>query len=421
MRIFVKWLSNIKFAIFLLAVIIVCSLIGSIIEQDDNLVRASNLVEESSTNFLLKTFTSFSFLNIFNNIWFFLLNTLLVLSLISCTFTQQLPSFDFCRSLSFFKRFLETEKFDANLNFPLNWFPFLILTLSKKNYYLFQKAKSIYGCQGLSGRLGPVFVHLSLICILLASFISAINGVLAQEFIPKGEIIYLQNFPSEHLIENLPINPIRVNDFWVSHINGLIHQFYTNLSSLTQTGKENKFFTLSVNHPFIYDNFIWYQTDWDIIGLKLKINNLTYQLPVTSLTTSGRKLWISWLPISKEGWTIFLENLRGDFLVQSFNLIPSTYSEIGQNISSNSILNISIVDVLSSTGLQIRNDPGELLLCLGFASLMISTFISYISYSRLWILKKLNKIQLGGLTNRAKLKFDYDLLNLFKSLSINNL
>lgn len=424
MRTILKWLSNIKFAIFILMIIIVCSFIGSIVEQNETAINFNKALETSKNiqSFSIKeVFTVLSLSNIFNNFWFFLLNLILGLSLLSCTFTQQLPSFDFCRSLNFLKRFLETEKFDGSLIFPKKWFPFMVSELSKKNYFLFQKSNSLYGCQGLIGRLGPVFVHLSLIFILLASFISSLDGVLAQEFIPKGEIAYLQNFPSDHLIENLPLNPVRVNDFWVSHLNGLIHQFYTNLSSLNETGSENKVFTLSVNHPFIYDKFIWYQTDWDIIALKFKLNNLIFQLPVTSITTSGRKLWISWLPISNEGWAIFFENLRGDFLVQSFKFTSSTYSELDQNISTNSQINISIIDVLSCTGLQVRNDPGELLLCLGFGSLIFSTFISYISYSRIWIIKKLDTIQIGGLTNRAKLRFDFHLLTLFKSISVNNL
>lgn len=415
MRTLIRWLSNIKISILILGILILCSFIGSIVEQTDKPITQ---VIETSNQFpkILAGVSSFlGFSNVFNNLWFFFLNLLLGLSLLSCTATQQLPSFDFCRSLNFLKKFWEKEKFDGSLIFPTSWFPFVISRLSNTNYFLFQKSKSIYGCQGLAGRLGPVFVHLSLILILLASFISALGGILAQEFIPKGEIAYLQNFPSDHLIENLPVYPIRVNDFWVSHINGLIHQFYTNISSLNETGNESLVFTLSVNHPFLKNNVIWYQTDWDIIGLKCKLNNLLYQLPVTSVTTSGRRLWISWLPFSTNGLTLFFESLRGDFLVQSFNFITSSYNELGQNLSFNSTINVSIIDILSCTGLQVRGDPGELLLCLGFACLIFSTFISYISYSRIWIIKTVEKIQLGGLTNRAKLRFDFHLLNLFDS------
>lgn len=417
MRFIIRWLSNIKVAIFLLAILILCSLIGSIVEQTD---KPINQVLESTGDFSFSNIsTFFRFSNVFNNGWFFCLNLLLGLSLISCTFTQQLPSFDFCRSLNFLKKFLETEKFDGSLVFPTNWFPFVISRMSKKNYFLFQKSKAIYASKGLIGRLGPVFVHLSLILILLASLISALGGLLAQEFVPKGEIAYLQNFPSDHLIDNLPIYPIRVNDFWVSHIKGLIHQFYTNISSLNDYGKESTSFTISVNHPFYQQQVIWYQTDWDIIGLKCKLNDLIYQIPVTSISTAGKRLWISWLPFSESGSTLFFETLRGDFILPSLNLNESIYAEIGQNIQIVSSINTTILDILTCTGLQVRGDPGELFLSLGFGSLILSTFISYISYSRIWIIKRLDSIQIGGLTNRAKLRFDYHLLNLFDSMPVN--
>lgn len=418
MRFIIRWLSNIKVAIFLLALLIICSLIGSVVEQTDKPVAQ---VLETTGNFSLNNISAlFGFSNVFNNIWFFCLNLLLGLSLISCTFTQQLPSFDFCRSLNFLKKFLETEKFDGSLLFPTNWFPFVVTRMSTRNYFLFQKANSIYASKGLVGRLGPVFVHLSLILILVASLISAIGGLLAQEFIPKGEIAYLQNFPSDHLIDNLPIYPIRVNDFWVSHINGLIHQFYTNISSLSDYGKESISFTISVNHPFYQQKVIWYQTDWDIIGLKCKLNDLIYQIPVTSISTAGKRLWISWLPFTESGSTLFFETLRGDFILPSFNLNESTYAELGQNIQLITSINTTILDILTCTGLQVRGDPGEIFLSLGFGSLIVSTFISYISYSRIWIIKKLDNIQIGGLTNRAKLRFDYHLLNLFDSMSVNS-
>jgi cytochrome c biogenesis protein len=285
--------------------------------------------------------------------------------------------------------------------------------LSKKNFVVFQKSNSLYASKGLAGRLGPVFVHLSMILILFGSLISAFEGFLAQEFIPKGEITYLQNLPTDHLLENLPLYPIRINDFWVSHLNGLIHQFYSNLSSLDSSGKEINQFTLSVNHPFIQNGLVWYQTDWDIIGLKYQINKILYEVPVTSISTSQKRLWISWLPISNNGLSVFFETMRGDFIARASNINQPLYIEFGQNLFSRPNINTSIVDLLSCTGLQVKRDPGELILSLGFGFLILSTFVSYLSYSRIWITKKIENIKIGGLTNRSKLRFDYDLLNLF--------
>lgn len=413
MNVFIRWLSNIKVAIFLLFAIIVCSVIGSIVEQTDNTI----LLNKNGFFFISKLF---NISNIFNNVGFFTLNFLLALSLLSCTFSQQLPSFDFCRGLSFLKSFLSTESLDGSFVVPNNWFPFLISSLSKNQYLVFQKSKSVYASKGFAGRLGPVFVHLSMILILIGSLISAFEGFLAQEFIPKGEITYLQNLPTDHLLESLPLYPIRINDFWVSHIKGLIHQFYSNLSSLDSSGKEVNQFTLSVNHPFIQNGLVWYQTDWDVIGLKYEINKILYQVPVTSISTSQKRLWISWLPITNEGFSIFFETMRGDFIARFSNKNESFYLEFGENLFSNSNIKASIVDLLSCTGLQIKRDPGESLLSIGFGFLIISTFISYFSYSRIWITKQIRNLKIGGLTNRSKLRFEYDLLNLF-NLDIKNL
>ncbi len=84
MRTFIKWLSNIKFAIFILGILIICSFIGSIFEQTDKPI-VENL--NTSTNLVSEITSFFGFSNIFNNIWFFSLNLILGLSLISCTFT----------------------------------------------------------------------------------------------------------------------------------------------------------------------------------------------------------------------------------------------------------------------------------------------------------------------------------------------
>lgn len=408
MRFFTRWLANIKVAIFLLFCIILCSIIGSVVEQTD----------QQTTSTLIKTLKqpsglNFDFSNIFNNFGFFILNFLLGLSLFTCTLTQQFPSFDFCRGLSFLKNFSEINSFDVSFRVPRKWFPFLLSQLEQKNYVIFQKSNSVYASKGLAGRLGPVFVHLSLLLILFGSLISAFQGFLAQEFIPKGEITYLQNFPSEHLLDNLPALPVRINDFWVSHINGLIHQFYSNLSSLDLSGKEMSQFTLSVNHPFFIDDVVWYQTDWDIIGLKYKIDNLLYQVPVTSISTSQKKLWISWIPLSLDGLSIFFETMRGNFLLQNINIETPFFVELNETILDKNQINLSIIDLLACTGLQVKRDPGQFFLTLGFGTLIFSTFVSYLSYSRLWISTKCETIQITGLTNRSKLSFDYDLLNLF--------
>ena len=44
--------------------------------------------------------------------------------------------------------------------------------------------------------------------------------------------------------------------------------------------------------------------------------------------------------------------------------------------------------------------------------LLISIISSYISYSQVWLTRKNNKILLGGITNRSKIQFEFEMLNL---------
>ena len=52
---------------------------------------------------------------------------------------------------------------------------------------------------------------------------------------------------------------------------------------------------------------------------------------------------------------------------------------------------------------RIKADPGIKIIYSGFGMLMISTLISYISYTQFWILNAQKKIFVSAETNRAQL------------------
>ena len=104
--------------------------------------------------------------------------------------------------------------------------------------------------------------------------------------------------------------------------------------------------------------------------------------------------------------------------------INSIYDETGKLIGEGEINeslpfnpNIEFCDYITATGLQIKSDPGIPVIYLGFFFLLISIISSYISYSQVWLTRKNNKILLGGITNRSKIQFEFEMLN-FKNKSI---
>ena len=65
-----------------------------------------------------------------------------------------------------------------------------------------------------------------------------------------------------------------------------ISQFYSDISVLNDQGKEIKRTTSFVNSPLIYNGIYYYQTDWNLIGLRIKNeNSFILQYPLLSILT----------------------------------------------------------------------------------------------------------------------------------------
>ena len=78
--------------------------------------------------------------------------------------------------------------------------------------------------------------------------------------------------------------------------------------------------------------------------------------------------------------------------------------------------NYKLIDFLSSTGLEIKSDPGVLYIYIGFGFLMISTLLSYISFSQVWtISNKLSEeknLTIFAKTNRNKVSLNVEIFKI---------
>ena len=422
---FFKYLANLKLAILILLVISLVISIGTIIEQNKEIIfYQKNYSTLIFTIPLWKILLFFGFNNIYGTWWFLLLLGLLGLSLACCTIIQQLPTLKFSRRYYFYKQVNQYKKLQIKLN-AIKVFPsHLSHTLLKKEYSLFQQANSFYAYKGLISRVGPIVVHLSIICVLLGSTLGALKGFNSQELIPKTEVFHIQNVIKNGVFSSVPQKTFRVNDFWSIYTsNGLIKQFYTDLSILNGQGREIQRKTISVNNPLLLNDLIIYQTDWGILGLRLKYikNNtskLSLQLPISKLNTSNQKIWISSLPsiqTDKKSFIILIKDNRGQISLYNNEGKFLKSSNIGDIIYNTDSIDLNFIDIISSTGIQIKSDPGIKLIYFGFFFLIFSSLISYISFSEFWLLYSPFKVISGGKTNRAKVKYNLEFLNFKQS------
>ena len=413
---FFRFIADLRFSIFILLLISFCSIAGTIIEQDQS-------IEVYKINYPL-TNPVFGFLtwdrilqfgldHVYKTWWFFTLIFLFGLSLVTCTFLQQLPSFKIARRCQFFRT---TEQFyRLKISTLLNHFSFhkILAQIKWNQYSIFQQKNIIYCYKGLIGRIAPILVHLSMLLILFGTIIGSLFGFKAQEIIPKTENFHIQNILNNGQLTIIPKTSARINDFWITYTkNKTISQFYSDLSILNKKGNEIERKTISVNYPFVYQGIYYYQTDWNLIGLRFQNEkNEVLEYPLINIFSNQNKIWLTWIlksSSSKEGMIAILDNLEG---------YSSIYDEKGVflgnielNETSNFVGPLTLCEIISSTGLQIKADPGVPIIYSGFFFLMISTLLSYVTYSQIWMIQKNKKLFIGGTTNRAIFDFELEFL-----------
>jgi cytochrome c biogenesis protein len=76
-----------------------------------------------------------------------------------------------------------------------------------------------------------------------------------------------------------------------------------------------------------------------------------------------------------------------------------------------------VKDVIGSTGLQIKSDPGIPIVYTGFGLLMLGVIMSYVSHSQIWALQKGDRFYVGGRTNRAQVAFEREVIAILDRLS----
>ena len=415
-----RLLADLRFSIFLLLLISLCSIIGTIIEQDQS-------IEIYKINYPLKNpvfgvlswdkIIQFGLDHVYKSWWFLALIFLFGLSLVLCSFLQQLPSLKIARRCQFFRT---TEQFyRLKISTTLNSFYFnkILSRLKNQKYSIFQQKNIVYCYKGLIGRIAPIIVHFSMILVLLGTIIGSLFGFKAQEIVPKTENFHIQNIVNNGLLTIIPKTTTRVNDFWITYTKKkTISQFYSDISILNNQGHEIDLKTIYVNYSLIYKGIYYYQTDWNLIGLRLQnSNNQIVEYPLINILGNSDKVWLTWISNNKtltDGQIVIIDNLEG---------YCSIYNDMGQflgNVELNEIGNfkqqLTLLEIISSTGLQIKTDPGIPMIYLGFFFLMISTLISYITYSQIWIIQKNKKIFIGGNTNRALFEFELEFFKIIK-------
>ncbi len=428
---FLPVITDLRLAIILLLAIAFFSISGTVIEQGESVSFYQANYPEHPALFGFLTWKVIIILgldHVYRTWWFLALLIFFGTSLTACTFTRQLPALKAARRWKFYDQPRQFTKLALSADLDRISLQSLTPILQHRRYKIFQEQGQeniLYARKGIIGRIGPIIVHIGIVVILLGGILGAMTGFVAQEMVPSGNSFQVKNIidAGPWAMSQLPKDwSVRVNRFWIDYTSsGDIDQFYSDMSVLDQQGKEVDHKTIHVNEPLRYHGVTFYQTSWGISAVRVQLNNSPiFQLPMAPLDTNGKgRLWGSWIPTKpdlSEGVSLLARDLQGMVLIYDSQgkLVDTVRSGMSTQVNG---VTLKVLEVIGSTGLQIKADPGIPVVYTGFALLMLGVVMSYFSHSQIWALEKDGKLYVGAKTNRAQVAFEREVLEILDRLS----
>lgn len=441
-------LSSLPLAIAEMGIIAALSAVGTIIEQNKPIQFYIDNYPDGDQKVLgFLTYDWILYLGldrIYTAPYFLALMALLAASLAACTTTRQWPTLRVARRWRFARSPAKVHAAGMAQVLPNAHVRDLAQLLGAKGYQVFVNSKgSLYAFKGLAGRVGPIGVHASMLAIMAGVAWGGLSGWKGSAMVPQGgEFLIADALRGASPVARLPgggAAVIHVDKFDIDYReDGSERQFSSDLSVIDpETGAVLSQQQISVNKPLRWQGVTAYQTDWSVSTLVLRAkgspvaadNATPISLPMASLEgqpgVSGR-LWATFLPaespsegapgVAPRGVSILARDMQSVAIYDSNgDFVGIRRPDSGKPIMAEG-MEIVIVDMVGATGLELKSDPGVPYVYAGFAGMMITTLVSYLSHSQVWALQKGSLLHVGSKTNRATFAFETEIAGLLDAM-----
>jgi len=424
---------SVKLTIFLLILLAILSIIGTVIKQNAP-------IEEYIRRYGVGLYHVLDFFNIFDmyhSWWFSAILLLLVVNLIACSL-HRLPGVwrqifrdsspkglqdSMLKTLPYVERIelsgsgrVDEDEIRSNL----------------KRRFTFPKRiegealVTFYSEKGRFSRLGVYITHLSVVIILIGGLIGSLFGFRGFVNILEGETVdqIILRAKDGNIVKPIPFS-IRCDEFNITYYDldrpEKHVKEYTSVLTILENGKEILKKTIEVNHPLHYKGLVFYQSSYGSIheitlGVQRKTGNEKTVLKALEgetlpIPNSNAKIRIlRYAPqVHNFGEGVQVALLKPDQSPQAVWLLKER-PQFDQKRDDDFILTLEGTTIKEYTGLQVTKDPGVWIVWIG-CSLMVLGFIAsfFFSHQRTWVripVKAGGEIVLAGTTNKNKVEFE---------------
>ena len=416
-----NWLSSLKIAILLLLLIAISCAAGTLIpQQESNQFYYDNFNKNPflgiiNANILLL----FEFDHVYTSFWFLFLLIWLGLALSACSFRRQLPILKSALNWIDYNSPRQIAKLSVAQTIVTNNYSKSLekikINLKKQGWNMKETDGRIAARQGVIGRLGPILIHLGMILLMIGATYGSLNGKTIEKFLAPGRSIDLLNNNEEKGLT------IELKKFKIERDPQGRAEQYRSIVNVIEPNGNNQSKEISVNYPLRYKGLTLYQADWALAAITIQIGNSPkLQVPIEPIPQLGEQVWGTIIPTNKDGKDPILVTVDSELgpvnIYDSDGKLLTTISTNEEEKVKEAL--IKIINIIPSSGLLLKQDPGVPLVYSSFAIILIGGSLSIISTKKIWVLyeKEKSLIYIGGLSNRNLSGLSKELPNLISFL-----
>ncbi len=444
MKKIVNFFASLKLTLFLLIVLALTSIIGTIIPQGLN----KSQYAQHFSPFVFKIFNALNFFDMYHSWWFLTLLALLIINLIFCSLkhykvtikrvydkniilTPQVEKTIILKnSFSIPKKKFELEKVEKFIKEKLGSDKFIKNEVNGEIHYFLNKFRY--------SNFGYYIVHLSLIIIGIGAIIGGIWGFKGMVNIMEGDTV------DKIMLRSMKVYPL---DFKIKCIDFDI-KFYPDgtpkeYKSLVEIIDGDKKFQkeIKVNHPLRYKGITFYQASYGTVGqeVEIKVYNriskkllfdkfIPLKMPIP-LDNSTKFVVLNYSD-NFQGFgpaaqiAIVKNNMHTHFNTKPFIIFKNFPDFDLKHRDGKYYFQLGNANFKYYTGLQVTKDPGVNLVWLGCFIMTIGFFITFFLINKkYWIRIKEDKnkvnITFAGSCRKNRIGFEkeyYNKLEEFKKI-----